>query len=33
MEVKEAEFKDGLLTITLERVLPKEKQPKAITIK
>lgn len=33
MEVKEAEFKDGLLTITLERILPEEKKPKTIPIK
>lgn len=33
VEVTDAEFKDGLLTITLERILPKEKQPKPITIK
>jgi molecular chaperone IbpA len=33
MEVKSAEFESGLLTITLERVLPEEKQPKQIPIK
>ena len=32
VEVKSAELKDGLLRIKLEQKLPKEKQPKSITI-
>ena len=32
VEVKGAELKDGLLRVTLEQKLPKEKQPKSITI-
>ena len=32
VEVKGAELKDGLLRIKLEQKLPKEKQPKSITI-
>ena len=27
-----ADFKDGLLTVTLEQIVPEEKQPKVITI-
>tara|TARA_Y100000593_G_C4122374_1_gene243348 strand:+ start:108 stop:536 length:429 start_codon:yes stop_codon:yes gene_type:complete len=33
IEIKSAELKNGLLTITLEEVLPLEKQPKVIDIK
>ena len=33
VEVKGAELKDGLLVVTLEQKLPKEKLPKAIDIK
>ncbi len=33
MEVTKAEFEDGLLTITVERILPEEKKPKNIPIK
>ena len=33
VEVNSAEFKDGLLTIELEEVLPPEKKPKQINIK
>lgn len=33
VEVKQAELKDGLLSIRLEQKLPKEKQPKTIEIK
>lgn len=32
MEVTKAEFEDGLLTITVERILPEEKKPKTIPI-
>ena len=32
MEVTEAEFKNGLLTITIERIIPEEKKPKQIEI-
>ena len=32
VEVISADFKDGLLTVALEQVVPKEKQPKVITI-
>ena len=32
MEVTKAEFEDGLLTITVERILPEEKKPKLIPI-
>jgi molecular chaperone IbpA len=32
MEVTEAEFKNGLLTITIERIVPEEKKPKQIEI-
>ena len=33
VEVNSAEFKDGLLTVELEEVLPPEKKPKQIIIK
>lgn len=33
MEVTDANFEDGLLTITVDRVLPEEKKPKVIKIK
>ena len=33
VEVKSAELKDGILTISLEEVLPPEKQPTVIDIK
>jgi molecular chaperone IbpA len=33
VEVDSAEMKDGILTVTLTRNLPKEEQPKKITIK
>ncbi len=33
VEVNSAELKDGLLTVTIEEVLPPEKQPKVIEIK
>lgn len=33
MEVRDASLKDGLLTITLEEVVPEEEQPKLIEIK
>ena len=33
MEVRDADLKDGLLTITLEEVVPEEEQPKLIEIK
>lgn len=33
IEVQSAELKDGLLTITLQEVLPPEKQPKVIEVK
>ena len=33
MEVRDADLKDGLLTITLEEVVPEEEQPKLIVIK
>ncbi len=32
MEVRDADLKDGLLTITLEEVVPEEEQPKLIAI-
>ena len=32
VEVISADFKDGLLTVILEQVVPEEKQPKVITI-
>ena len=32
IEVQSAELKDGLLTVTLEEILPPEKQPKVIDI-
>ena len=33
MEVTEAEFKNGMLAITVERIVPEEKKPKSIKIK
>ena len=33
MEVTSAEFKNGMLAIILERIVPEEKKPKAIKIK
>ena len=33
MEVRDADLNDGLLTITLEEVVPEEEQPKLIVIK
>jgi molecular chaperone IbpA len=33
VDVTEAEFSDGMLTVTLRRELPEEKKPKIITIK
>jgi molecular chaperone IbpA len=33
MEVTSAEFKNGMLAITVERIVPEEKKPKAIKIK
>ena len=33
MEVKAAELKDGMLTISIERILPEEKKPKTIKVK
>ena len=33
MEVRDADLNDGLLTITLEEVVPEEEQPKLIEIK
>ena len=33
IQVKEADMKDGLLTIDLERVVPEEKKPRMIPIK
>ena len=33
VEVQGAEFKNGILTVTLERILPEEEQPKTIKIK
>lgn len=33
MEVTSAEFKNGMLGITVERIVPEEKKPKAIKIK
>ena len=32
VEVISADFKDGLLTVALEQLVPEEKQPKVITI-
>ena len=32
VEVISADFQDGLLTVTLEQIIPDEKQPKVITI-
>ena len=32
VEVISADFKDGLLTVALEQIVPEEKQPKVITI-
>ena len=33
VEVKGAQFKDGLLTISLERIIPESKKPRTIEIK
>ena len=33
VEVKGAELKDGLLVITLERIIPESKKPRTIEIK
>ena len=33
MEVTSAEFKNGMLSITIERIVPEEKKPKTIKIK
>jgi molecular chaperone IbpA len=33
VEVKGAELKDGLLRISLERIIPENKKPRTITIK
>lgn len=33
MEVTSAEFKNGMLSITVERIVPEEKKPKTIKIK
>lgn len=33
VEVQGAEFKNGILSVTLERILPEEEQPKTIKIK
>ena len=33
MEVTAAEFKNGMLSITVERIVPEEKKPKTIKIK
>ena len=33
MEVTGAEFKNGMLSVTVERIVPEEKKPKAIKIK
>jgi len=33
VEVKGAELKDGLLRVSLERIVPEHKQPKTITVK
>jgi len=33
VEVKSADFSDGLLTVTLEEIIPEEKKPKVIDIK
>ena len=33
VEVKGAELKDGLLTISLERIIPESKKPRTIEIK
>ncbi len=33
MEVTAAEFKNGMLAITVERIVPEEKKPKSIKIK
>jgi molecular chaperone IbpA len=33
MEVVEAELKDGMLTIKIDRIVPEEKKPKSIKIK
>jgi molecular chaperone IbpA len=33
MEVTNAEFENGMLSVTIERIVPEEKKPKQITIK
>jgi HSP20 family molecular chaperone IbpA len=33
MEVTGAEFKNGMLAVTVERIVPEEKKPKTIKIK
>ena len=33
VEIKGAELKDGLLRVTLERIIPENKKPRTITIK
>jgi len=33
MEVRDADLKDGLLTITFEEVIPEKEKPKVIEIK
>ena len=33
MEVTDAEFENGMLSITIERIIPEEKKPKQIKIK
>jgi molecular chaperone IbpA len=33
MEVEEADMNDGILSVTINRVVPEEKKPKQITIK
>ena len=33
MVVNDAKFKDGLLTVKLEKIIPDEKKPKMIDIK
>ena len=33
VEIKGAELKDGLLRVTLERIIPENKKPRSITIK
>jgi len=33
VEIKGAELKDGLLTVSLEKIIPESKKPKTIDIK